>query len=167
LTSSSRVLFAAALLLSLFAHQEVIAQRSARGEAWQAVPHPRLQTHALKGEIVIDGELDDSGWQELATADNFAEHQPGDQVRPPVDTEAKLTYDDEFLYVSFKCYDDPDKVRASFVERDRIWNDDFVILLLDTFGNQSWAYEIAVNPFGIQGDLLWAANSGEIGRAHV
>ncbi|MFT5232469.1 MAG: hypothetical protein ACI9UK_000194 [Candidatus Krumholzibacteriia bacterium] len=148
-------------LFSIATSLPAVAQRAPDSEPWQATPAPRFTTHPIAGDIVIDGELDDTGWAELEVAKNFAEHQPGDQVRPPVDTEVKITYNDEYLYVSYKCYDDPSKVRASFVERDRIWDDDYVILMLDTFGNQSWAYEIGVNPYGIQGDLLWAANSGE------
>jgi hypothetical protein len=122
---------------------------------------PRMEVARAAGTITIDGELHDAGWEGAARAANFAEHQPGDQVKPPVDTEAFITYDDKQLYVAFACYDDPQQVRASFTQRDRIWNDDYIILLLDTFAQQNWAYEIAVNPYGIQGDLLWSATGGE------
>jgi len=125
------------------------------------VYHPQMEVTRATGAIAIDGELNDAGWVGVARADNFAEHQPGDQVKPPVDTVAYITYDDKQLYVAFVCYDDPQMVRASFTQRDRIWNDDYVIFLLDTFAQQNWAYEIAVNPYGIQGDLLWSATGGE------
>jgi hypothetical protein len=78
-----------------------------------------------------------------------------------VATVAMLTYDDDYFYVAYICYDDPAQVRASFTERDRIWSDDYVITAIDTYADQTWAYEIACNPLGIQGDLLWSANSGE------
>ena len=55
----------------------------------------------------------------------------------------------------------PPLLRASFTERDHIWNDDYVMLLLDTYGEQTWAYEIAANPYGVQGDLLWSTNGDE------
>ncbi|RKZ12016.1 hypothetical protein DRQ50_12620, partial [bacterium] len=133
----------------------------AQDDAWQATFHPELDIRPTAEPIEIDGLIDDAGWQGLPRARHFAEHDPGDQVQPPVATEALLTYDDDYLYAAFICHDDPDAVRATFTTRDRIWSDDNVILVLDTYGDQSWAYEIAANPYGIQGDLLWSAGSGE------
>jgi len=133
----------------------------AQDDAWQATFHPELDIRPTAEPIEIDGLIDDAGWQGRPRARHFAEHDPGDQVQPPVATEALLTYDDDYLYAAFICHDDPDAVRATFTTRDRIWSDDNVILVLDTYGDQSWAYEIAANPYGIQGDLLWSAGSGE------
>jgi len=128
---------------------------------WQPERHPRLETRRAAGPITVDGLLDDPGWQGLPRATNFVEHAPGDQVQPPHPTEAMLTWDDEHLYAAFICWADPAEVRASFSERDRIWNDDYVILALDTFGDQAWAFELASNPHGVQGDMLWSAGNGE------
>lgn len=128
---------------------------------WQPERHPHLETRRAAGTIDIDGLLDDSGWQGIPRAGNFVEHSPGDQVQPPEPTEAMLTYDDDYLYAAFICYDDPAAVRSSYCERDRIWSDDYVILAIDTFGDQAVAFELASNPFGIQGDLLWSAGHGE------
>ncbi len=161
---SSRAVTAQAILftlLTLVIALPAVAQRAPDGPEWEAVFLPHLETRPAAGEIVIDGDIEDVGWQGLDRARNFAEHQPGDQTRPPVDTEVLLTYNDEFLYIAFICYDDPNLVRATYTERDRIWNDDYVILALDTFADQGWAYEIAANPYGIQGDLLWSSSAGE------
>jgi len=93
--------------------------------------------------------------------DSFVEHEPGDQVQPPVATTVWVTYNPQYLYVAFRCEDNSDEVRATMTERDRIWDDDLVVIILDTFGEQDWAYEIGANPYGIQGDLLWSSNSGD------
>ena len=113
------------------------------------------------GEIEVDGNLDDAGWIGAAVAENFAEHSPGDQTRPDVDTRVWITYDDDNLYVAWMCYDDPGEVRASFCERDRIFDDDYVILCIDTYGDATLAYELAANPYGIPGDLLFSSAQGE------
>jgi len=134
---------------------------TARAATFTPVYHPEMTAGRTPVAIAIDGDLDDAGWQHAGRANSFAEHNPGDQVEPPVATEAWLTYDDDYLYVAWLCHDDPTTIRASFTERDRIWNDDYVIFTLDTFGEQTWAYEIACNPYGIQGDLLWSSNAGE------
>jgi hypothetical protein len=130
-------------------------------EGFVPVYHPELSVARAAGAIQIDGEIDDLGWHEASKATGFAEHNPGDQTQPDVDTEVLITYDDSHLYLAWVCYDDPGEVRASMCERDRIWSDDYVILCLDTFCEASVAYEIASNPYGIPGDLLFSSGSGE------
>lgn len=122
---------------------------------------PRLDIVPTAAEITLDGVVEPGEWDDAAVADNFAEHRPGDQIRPPVDTRALVTYDAEHLYVAFLCEDDPATVRASFCRRDQIYQDDNVLVLLDTYGDGATAFELAVNPLGIQGDLFYSANVGE------
>ena len=62
---------------------------------------------------------------------------------------------------AWTCYDDPSEVRASFCERDQMFSGDCVLLCLDTFGEATLAYEIAANPYGIPGDLLYSSANGE------
>ncbi|MDZ7859346.1 MAG: DUF5916 domain-containing protein [Candidatus Krumholzibacteriota bacterium] len=132
-----------------------------RGKNFVPVYNPVLTVRRTSGDIQIDGKLDDPGWKGAAKADNFAEHNPGDQTEPDVKTEVLITYDDEYLYAAWICYDDPEDVRASFCERDQIFQDDTVVLMIDTFGEAAMAYEIAVNPYGIPGDILMSPDGGE------
>jgi len=148
-------------LIVLFALAFAVAATAAAADGWEATYHPEMEISRAAGGIDVDGHLDDPGWAGQSRARHFAEHNPGDQVQPPVATEAMMAYDDDHLYVAYICHDDPALVRASFCERDRIWSDDYVITAIDTYADQSWAYEIACNPLGIQGDLLWSANGGE------
>lgn len=130
-------------------------------EEWPPIFNPGFSAARVQGSISIDGDLTDSGWRMVSRIDKFFEHQPGDQTRPPVETEVMVAYDDENFYVAFICYDDPVQVRASMAERDRIYSDDNIVLAIDTYGDAAWAYELVVNPYGIQGDLLWSRNGGE------
>lgn len=123
--------------------------------------HPSYEITRTSGTITLDGQLDDPGWQGHIRLGNFAEHSPGDQTQPPVETEVMITYNDDALYVAFICYDDPTQIRASFCRRDNIFQDDNVIFCLDTFGDGSTGYELAVNPYGIQGDLFYSSSVGE------
>ena len=128
---------------------------------YRPVYHPQLDITRAAGEIEIDGDLDDAGWKNAAVASGFAEHQPGDQVQPPVDTRVLMTYDERRIYVAFICYDNPEDIRRSLCERDRIYGDDNVGFFLDTYGDASWAYTMNVNPYGIQADALWSNGYGE------
>lgn len=151
------------IILCLILLAWIPASPSAAGADDDYVPvyNPKLKIFRASGPIEIDGELQDAGWRGAAKADNFAEHNPGDQTKPDVDTEVLITYDNANLYVAWLCYDDPGEVRASFCERDQIFSDDYVILCLDPFGEATLAYEISANPYGIPGDLLYSSSNGE------
>ncbi|MDH4156141.1 MAG: carbohydrate binding family 9 domain-containing protein [candidate division Zixibacteria bacterium] len=123
--------------------------------------NPVLQVQRAPGKIKIDGDLSDPGWQGAQPAKNFTEHEPGEEVKPPVRTEAFVTYDNDNLYLAAVCYTDPTKIRASMCEREQIFSDDNIGFFFDTYGDGSRAYCINVNPYGIQYDALWSANYGE------
>lgn len=130
-------------------------------EGFAPAYQPSLEVTRAAGPIKVDGELGDPGWRATAIASNFAEHYPGDQTRPPVETEVYVTYDENNLYVAFVCDDDPTAIRASVCERDKMSNDDCVRLCLDTYCDAAWAYIFYVNPYGIQSDAMWASTGGE------
>ena len=114
------------------------------------------------GEITVDGRIDDPGWKAAALASNFAEARPGDRTEPAVDTRVWITFDTTHLYLAFDAEDDdPRQIRATLRDRDQIWQDDFIGLILDTYGNSAWSYEIYANPLGVQGDLRMLASGEE------
>ena len=75
--------------------------------------------------------------------------------------ETFVTYDENHLYLAFLVEDNPDEIRASLRDRDEMWSDDYVGILLDTYGDANWAYFIFANPLGIQGDARFVAGLGE------
>ncbi len=129
--------------------------------AFQPNLNPTLNVEPTTGSFEIDGDLSDAGWQTAARAGNFSEVGPGDNTRPDVRSEALITYDESNLYVALIAYDNRDDIRASMSDRDNIFRDDYMGLLFDTYGDHAWAYEIFVNPYGIQGDLRQTSNGGE------
>lgn len=73
---------------------------------------------------------------------------------PPVKTDAYIYDDGHNLYVAFVAYDtDPSKIRAALRDRDTLWQDDNVGLVIDTFNDERTGYEFYVNPLGAQGDI--------------
>lgn len=127
-------------------------------------PQYRPALHISKhigGPVTIDGIFDEPAWRNAAVADGFAENDPGDQVKPPVDSRVLITYDNSNLYLGFIAYDDPATIRYSLRDRDNIFQDDYFGIMLDTYGDASWAYELFVNPLGLQGDLRMLPNGSE------
>ena len=140
----------------LFISTSALAKRT-----FQPVFNPTLEVVKTTLAISVDGTLDDAGWFSASLAENFVERSPGDMTQPEVETHAYITYDADNLYVAFICKDDPETIRATMCQRDQFDGDDAVCLLLDTYGDASWAYEFFVNPYGIQKDQLWSSVAGE------
>ncbi|MEE9555037.1 MAG: carbohydrate binding family 9 domain-containing protein [candidate division Zixibacteria bacterium] len=153
LTMKSAIFAIGMLILFMFFTGSVSA-------TFEPMFNPSLEIGKSAGNIEIDGNLDDPGWRNASRAGNFAESYPGDNIEPIVDTEVLVTYDSDNLYVAFKCYDDPSKIRATMCQRDLFHGDDAVGLLFDTYGEAAWAYQLYVNPYGIQKDYLWSSISG-------
>ncbi|HYJ86570.1 MAG TPA: DUF5916 domain-containing protein [Pyrinomonadaceae bacterium] len=110
---------------------------------------------------VIDGKLDDTVWQNAAVLKDFYQIQPGDNLPPSKPTEVLIGYDPKFLYIAFRAFDEPDKIRSTVAKRDNIFQDDFVGFYLDTFNDQRKAFEILFNPLGIQADGVITEGRGE------
>ena len=113
--------------------------------------------------IDINGKLDNPLWLLADPIEVNYEIRPGDNTPATERTEVRALYDDENLYFGFRCFDSkPEEIRANLSERDRIFQDDYVIILIDTYGDDQKAYELALNPFGIQGDLLSTQNGEDL-----
>ncbi len=124
---------------------------------------PSLTVPRITAPIKIDGRLDEPAWKVAALATNFSETNPGDMTKPPVRTDVLVAYDDANFYLGFIAYDDPKQLRISMRQRDEAWQDDIVGIMLDTYGDGSWAYEIFCNPIGIQGDIRWSDGGEDTG----
>ncbi len=149
------------LLLTLgFAPAAALAQTGPGATVTPQI-QPTIEVSRAAGPIEIDGELDDAGWQDAARATGFVEHFPNEMAAPEYQSEAWVAYDDEYLYLAFVAHDDPATIRTSVRDRDQNFSDDFIGLMLDTYGDASWAYELFVNPSGVQGDLRMVGTGGE------
>lgn len=104
--------------------------------------------------ISIDGTMDEAAWQDAAQIEIDVETRPGENIPARVKTVAYIVEDGESLYVAFEADDpDPSAIRAFLRDRDSAYNDDFVGIVVDTYGDERRAFEFFVNPLGVQMDL--------------
>ena len=131
------------LLLALVLPCSLVAQ-----EARPAVAVPRLSA-----VVTIDGVLDEPVWQQAARLDGFHQYQPADGRPARERTEVMLWYSANALFVGIKAHAaNVGSLRATNADRDKIDNDDRVILYLDTFKDQRRAFMFGVNALGVQLD---------------
>jgi len=114
--------------------------------------------------IEVDGVLDEDAWAGATVIPLDYEWLPGDNVAPPVRTDALITYDDRNLYIAFRAYDpDPSEIRAHLMDRDSIdtfVQDDHVTILIDAFNDERRAFQFRVNPLGVQADAVFSDVDG-------
>ncbi|MCX6554703.1 MAG: carbohydrate binding family 9 domain-containing protein, partial [Candidatus Aminicenantes bacterium] len=102
---------------------------------------------------VIDGKLDEPLWQQATRFDNFITFKP-DYGKPTSEkTTILMTYDRKYIYFAFDCQDsEPSMIKAAMAKRDGIDMDDWIGVVLDTFGDKQGGYLFEVNPLGVQMD---------------
>ena len=108
----------------------------------------------IKESISVDGVMDESHWQYATKVPLKYQNEPTEKGTPLVQTDAYMYEDGKYLYVGFIAKDnDPSQIRAALRDRDTLWQDDNVALMIDTFNDERTGYEFYVNPLGAQGDM--------------
>jgi hypothetical protein len=137
-----------------------LSYTSSRGSVSDNEIKPLFRAIRIERNIQLSGRLDDPLWRLGQPVPLSYEIQPGENSAAPQHTLAVALYTRDYLYIGFRCFDsNPGAIRANMTDRDRIFQDDFVMATLDTYGDHQRGYEFAVNPFGIQGDLMKTLNN--------
>lgn len=117
-----------------------------------AAPTPRTYVAYRAAQAVqVDGVLRESGWNAVPWSEPFVDIVTARRAELP--TRVKMMWDDEYLYVGAQL-DEP-HVWATLVRRDTvIYLDDDFEVFLDPNGDTHGYYELEINAFGTEWDLL-------------
>lgn len=150
------------IILILFSLTNSLSAQEFEIEASRERPPYRVPK--VNSTINVDAFLDEPFWKEAVKIDANIEVRPGENIEAPVKTEVLLAYDDSQIFVAFKAFDpDPSQIRAHYCDRDKIFDDDWILILFDTFNDQRRTYDFACNPLGIQSDFIETTTSGSSG----
>ncbi|HUL44513.1 MAG TPA: carbohydrate binding family 9 domain-containing protein [Bacteroidota bacterium] len=120
----------------------------------------KINCHRCETNIKLTGKLDDPQWQLAQRVEVAYEVTPGENTPSPQKTFVRTMYNSEYVYFGFDCRDTTiSSIRAHITDRDKMYDDDWVMVILDTYGDYQRSYEFVVNPYGIQGDLLRTSNN--------
>jgi len=123
---------------------------------------PSFEAVKINLPLTLSGKLDDPLWSQAKPVELNFEITPSENTPAGQKTTAFALYDNDNLYLGFRCYDSiPKNIRAHVCDRDQIFEDDYILVVIDTYNNYQRGYEFAVNPVGIQGDLLLMSSGGE------
>jgi hypothetical protein len=140
---------------------------SAFSTVWAAgdEPRPRVTIQRLDRAPEIGEFLDMEPPEDLARQmlriEGLTQRVPEDGEPASQKTHIYLGYDDQNLYVVFVAFDsEPHLIRANMSRRERVFTDDTVEIMLDTFNDERRAFAFLTNPFGIQWDAIWTEGQG-------
>jgi hypothetical protein len=138
---------------------DLVRAWEAQAVSWQA--EATYELPVLDADVRTDGSLEPA-WARAMVVRLPYEIQRGENRPAPVETLVLLGVTPRAFVAAFLCLDPrPELMRVSRTDRDRVFNDDFVGLIVDTFGDRRYAYELFVNPVGVQADGLRSETGGE------
>ena len=118
---------------------------------------PRLPVYEVARAgvaIKVDGNLNESAWTKASAIREFVNNSDGSQSS--YKTEARVLYDDNFLYFAFRCADD--NIWSTMKRRDEhLWDEEVVEVFLQADPGQPSYIELEVNPLGTMLDIYLLA----------
>lgn len=111
---------------------------------------PIYQVAKVNVPIKVDGRLDEKAWQAASLVGEFVDNRTG--VRTKLTTEARVLYDDNFIYFSFRAVDR--NIWATMRQRDQhLWLEEVVEVFLQANSRIPNYIELEVNPLNTMLDI--------------
>ena len=117
---------------------------------------PVLRVGHLSGKIHLDGILSEPDWFRADSISNLTMIEPRQGDIPSGRTVVRVLATRRNLYIGVRCYDpEPDKIVAFSRTRDaRLYHEDYIGLVFDTFNDGRMGYLFKINPLGARYDAL-------------
>ena len=114
----------------------------------------------IESDITLDGSLDEGVWKTAESAQQFYQYFPTDSVQAEQQSDIKMLFDDNFLYVGITVYAAGNDYVVPTLRRDfRAGGSDNITLMFDTFNDGTNAFLFGTNPFGVRREAL-VSNGG-------
>jgi hypothetical protein len=107
---------------------------------------------------IIDGVLDDAGWNLVEWQTDFIENEPDENTAPTFQTKFKIVYDAKYLYVAIKAFDsEPILIEKRLSRRDGFAGDR-VNVLIDSYNDKRTGFMFTITAAGVRGDEIVTDN---------
>ncbi len=126
---------------------------------------PSINIKRTVEAIVIDGKGEEEAWKSADVASGFNQYFPFDTSRAEAQTEIRMTYDDNFVYILAKMQEEKEGeyVTPSLRRDFRGSANDGVSIVIDPFQDNINAFMFGINPFGVQREALISNGGSERG----
>ncbi|HWP82970.1 MAG TPA: DUF5916 domain-containing protein [Bacteroidota bacterium] len=103
----------------------------------------------------IDGIPHEPEWKRAPIITGFLQRDPDEGLPASEETEIRILYDDEALYVACVMRDsDPSKILARLARRDDEIESDWISARFDSYHDHQTAFEFTLNAAGVKTDIL-------------
>ncbi|MCK4814678.1 carbohydrate binding family 9 domain-containing protein, partial [bacterium] len=111
----------------------------------------KIEIQRIYEEIKLDGIINEPIWEQISPLP-FIQHSPIYGNKPTEHTEARLAYDDNYLYIAGKLYD-REKVQSTSLERDGgNASSDWFGVAIDSYNDKENAMAFFTTPSGLRWD---------------
>ncbi len=131
------------------------ASAGAQGhESAHPVVSPSVLAVERRGQITLDGRLDEPDWVRASPATDFRQSQPNEGAPAAQRTEVRFLFDADALYIGARMYDSLGAagVTSRLVRRDQYADADWLTIVFDTFHDHLGRTRFEVNPAGVKRD---------------
>jgi hypothetical protein len=104
--------------------------------------------------ITLDGRLDEEAWNTAPAAADFLQLRPDNGAPAREQTEVRILYDDENIYVGVICFDsDPARITLNSIQRDfNTFESDGVTIVFDSLHDRRSGFSFTSNAAGAKRD---------------
>ena len=153
------------LPLALVVQAAAFAPASAPAPARPSVPPPTARAATASRASTpptLDGRDDDALWRTAPAITQFRQFDPVEDGEPRFRTEARVGYDERFLYVFVRAFDTaPDSIMGLLSRRDARTESDYIHLMVDSYHDRRTGYRFTVNPVGVKRDVSMSNDNSE------
>jgi len=138
-----------------------IAWRPVLSQQAQADSEKRVEIRRQSADIIVDGKLDESYWQNATRIVDLHQVEPIEFDEPSQPTEIYIFYDDDALYVGARLWDsEADRITANVLRQGEGLNsEDRFAIIIDPYLDQRSGYRFQVNPNSVRWDALYQNTS--------
>ncbi len=141
------------ILILLFGFYQIFAQKNVHAVRFDTPP-------------IIDGIISEEVWMQADPVDEFIQREPVNGKPSTEKTRVYIGFDEDNLYIAFRCYVDPKFITAKELARDvSLRYDDRVQIILDTYHDRRNAYWFQIGPRGSIGDAIVSENGAAFNKA--
>jgi len=158
--------FALAMCTALFAEPTVAQQPTVTSPTTNNAPPRTMRASRRSTPIIIDGKLDEAAWATAEPSSGFTQSYPKPGQPSPDQTEVRVLYDNDALYVGIRMFDaHPDSIAAGLARRDAtaatgVYTD-WVHLIIDSYHDRRTAFRFTASPRGVQKDVFTSNDGNE------
>ena len=146
--------------LALLAPAGDAAAQASNGDNGAAVDLEAVVLPAA-ADIDLDGRVDEDIWRTATPITDFTQQEPVEGGVPSEQTEVRVVFDEDNLYISAILYGNPANILAYQRQRDAsLRTDDRFMWILDTFLDGRTGYFFEINPAGLMGDGILTGSGG-------